>query len=97
MIFGGAPDYDPAARTKIDDAFKFLDIFLENSEFLAGDKLTIADLALVATVSTFDVLSYDISGYKNVNIWYNRVKDAAPGYEEANGKNALIFKTFLKK
>lgn len=97
MIFGGAPDYDSAARTKIDDAFKFFDIFLENSEFAAGDKLTIADFALVATVSTFDVLNYDISSYKNVTAWYKRVKETAPGYEEANGKNALIFKTFLKK
>lgn len=67
-------------------------MFLENSEYSAGNQLTLADLTLVATVSTYEAMNFDISKYKNVARWYEKVKATAPGYEEANGKNVLIFK-----
>lgn len=90
LLHGGS--YDPAKLEKINEAFKFLDGFVSTTPFTAGDSLTLADLALVATVSNFDVLGFDMSPYKNVTKWYARTKQTAPGYEEANGKNALIFK-----
>lgn len=94
VIFGGA-SYDPAKLQKIEEAFKFFDTFLEGQEFAAGNELTLADLALVSTVSTFDVMNFDISPYKNVARWYAKVKATAPGYEEANGKNVQIFKQMV--
>lgn len=65
MYFGGA-DFDPAKLEKINDAMKFLDLFLEGQEYVAGSKLTVADLTLVATISTYDVVGYDLSPYKNI-------------------------------
>lgn len=94
VIFGGA-SYDPAKLTKIEEAFKFFDIFLNGQEYAAGDNLTLADLSLAATVSTFDILGFDLSPYKNVTKWYQKVKSSAPGYEEANGKNVQIFKQMV--
>lgn len=94
VIFGGA-SYDPAKLTKIEEAFKFFDTFLEGQEYAAGNELTVADLSLVATVSTFDVLGFDLSPYKNVSRWYQKVKATAPGYEEANGKNVQLFKQLV--
>lgn len=94
VIFGGA-SYDPAKLTKIEEAFKLFDTFLEGQEYSAGKDLTLADIALVTTVSTFDVLGFDLSPYKNVSRWYQKVKATAPGYEEANGKNVQIFKQMV--
>ncbi|CAH0545883.1 unnamed protein product [Brassicogethes aeneus] len=94
VYFGGAA-FDAAKLEKINDAFKFLDTFLEKSEFAAGDKLTVADLALLATVTTFEVVNYDLTPYKNVGRWLAKAKSVAPGYEEANGKNVLIFKQMV--
>jgi len=94
VIFGGA-SYEPEKLTKIQDAFKFLDTFLEGQDYVAGNTLTVADLSLVATVSTFEVMKFDMSPYKNVTKWYAKVKATAPGYEEANGKNVLIFKQMV--
>ncbi|KAF2885297.1 hypothetical protein ILUMI_20885 [Ignelater luminosus] len=99
VLFGGA-SYDPDKLAKCQEALKFLDTFLEGQEYAAGSNLTLADLSLVATVSSFDVLKFDLSPYKNVAKWYEKVKATAPEYEEANGKNVLIFKQFadsLKK
>lgn len=90
-MFGPGP-FDKSKLEKINDAFKFLETFLSSTPFAAGDNLTLADLALVATVSSYDVCGYDLSPYKNVSTWYTKVKESAPGYEEANGKNVLLFK-----
>lgn len=96
VIFGGAT-YEPAKLTKIEEAFKFFDIFLEGQDFAAGKDLTLADLSLVSTVSTFEAVNFDISPYKNVSQWYAKVKATAPGYEEANGKNVIIFKQLVEQ
>lgn len=95
-MFGNA-SFDPAKLEKINEAFKFLDTFLAGTTFVAGNNLTLADLAIVVTVSTFDVCGYDLSPYKNVSNWYAKVKETAPGYEEANGKNVLIFKGMFEQ
>lgn len=94
VIFGGA-SYDPEKLTKIEEAFKFFNTFLEGQEYAAGNTLTIADLTLIASVSTFEVMGFDLTPYNNVAKWAAKVKASAPGYEEANGKNVLIFKQLV--
>lgn len=42
-------------RTALDEALGFLDVFLEGQNFACGDKITIADCALAATVSSIAV------------------------------------------
>lgn len=95
VIFGSA-SFDPEKKKKMDEAMGFLNTFIGDSAYAAGDKLTIADLALVATVSTYDVADYDLTPYPNVKRWFEKVKATAPDYEEANGKNVLAFKVFLE-
>lgn len=36
---------------EIEEAYGFLEAFLNNSKFVAGDRMTLADIAVVATVS----------------------------------------------
>lgn len=77
--------------------FKFLDALLKLHSYSAGDHLTVADLALVATVSTFEAMNFDFKDYPNVVRWLEIVKTSAPGYEEVNGKNVLVFKEMVEK
>ncbi|BES94430.1 unnamed protein product [Nesidiocoris tenuis] len=83
MIFGGAP-YDEEKAKKLDEAYKFLDLYLGQSEWAAGDNLTIADLALVASVSTAEACDWDVNKYPNIAKWYAKCKTSIPGYAEAN-------------
>lgn len=53
-MFEGAEPV-PAQYTKLEEAYKIFDKFLEGQTWAAGDHLTIADLALVATVSSAEV------------------------------------------
>lgn len=39
----------------VDEAFSILNTYLDDQDWVAGENMTIADLALVATVSTAEV------------------------------------------
>uniref|UniRef100_A0A8D8GTD4 glutathione transferase n=1 Tax=Culex pipiens TaxID=7175 RepID=A0A8D8GTD4_CULPI len=79
QMFEGAAE-NPDAYTKIGDALGFLECFLEGQTFVAGgDSLSLADLSLLASLTTFEVAGYDISEFKNVSAWYGRIQKIAPG------------------
>jgi len=58
-----ADTYDPAQYEKLTEAFQIMNNFLEGQDYVTGDNLTIADLALVASVTTAEVIL--IVQYKN--------------------------------
>lgn len=80
QVFAKAPA-DPEKFKKIETAFEFFEKFLEGNSYAAGKSLTIADLALFATVSTFEVAKFDFSKYANVAKWYKNVEATAPGVD----------------
>ncbi|KAK9881164.1 hypothetical protein WA026_014512 [Henosepilachna vigintioctopunctata] len=44
-VYFGSGTFEPAKLERIKEAFNFLNVFLENQEFAAGNNLTIADFA----------------------------------------------------
>jgi glutathione S-transferase len=53
-MFAKAPS-DPEKFKKIEESYEWLNKFLENQDFVAGDTLTIADLSIMTSVSTIKV------------------------------------------
>jgi glutathione S-transferase len=53
-MFAKAPA-DPEKLKKIEESYQFLDTFLDGQDFVAGSSLTIADLAIISSVSTAEV------------------------------------------
>nr|QGZ00472.1 glutathione S-transferase delta3 [Glyphodes pyloalis] len=94
QLFAGAPA-DEALLQKLEQGLKFLDTFLEGQKYAAGSELTLADLSLVATVSTIDAAGINLKDYPNVIRWFDLVKTTAPKYEETNGKGIQIFKDMI--
>ncbi|KAL4708835.1 hypothetical protein ACJJTC_019351 [Scirpophaga incertulas] len=100
QVFGGAPaDKDKLA--KVEEALKYLDTFLEGQKYVAGPNLTLADLSIMASVSSMEASDINFLKYNNIKRWYETVKATAPGYEEANGKGLQAFidlcKNMMKK
>ncbi|XP_054725701.1 glutathione S-transferase 1-1-like [Anastrepha obliqua] len=93
QIFAKKPA-DPEMYKKMEAAFDLLNTFLEGNSYVAGDQLTVADLSILASVSTFDVAGFDISKYPNVARWYENAKKV-PGWEE-NYEGVLEFKKFFE-
>ncbi|KAH8331061.1 hypothetical protein KR067_011083, partial [Drosophila pandora] len=82
---------DPDHLKRIDSAFKMFDTLLEGHQYAVLDKLTLADVALLATVSTFEISEYDFSKYPNVVRWYENAKKVVPGWEE-NWEGCVYYK-----
>jgi len=57
VVMGGAKQLDPAALKKYHDGIGFLDTMIADRAYAAGQHLTIADLALVASIASYDVSS----------------------------------------
>ncbi|KAH8247717.1 hypothetical protein KR038_008914, partial [Drosophila bunnanda] len=85
---------DPEAMKKVDSAFDHLNTFLEGQDYVAGDCLTVADIALLASVSTFEVVDFDIGQYPNVARWYENAKEVTPGWDE-NWNGVQLIKKFV--
>lgn len=91
----GAPP-DPEKLKSVNQSLELLDKFLEKSEFVAGDHLTLADLSIVVQISNLEVIKHDISSYKYINRWYDKVKLTAPGYKEANEDHLVVVKQMIE-
>ncbi|XP_076678501.1 glutathione S-transferase 1-1-like [Andrena cerasifolii] len=96
VAFGKTDIYDPEQYRKLDAAFEILNIFLEGQEYVAGRNMTIADLAVAATVSTAEVFGFEIETYPNVAKWMEKIKSSAPGYRKANGEGMEALKKILE-
>ncbi|KAK4885104.1 hypothetical protein RN001_001375 [Aquatica leii] len=83
-------------KAPVDEALGFLDVFLEGNDFVCGDKLTIADCSLAASVSTVAAIGWDITPYANVHSWLSRCALEIPNYAEANQKGAEEFGKIIK-
>ncbi|XP_013101445.2 glutathione S-transferase 1-1 [Stomoxys calcitrans] len=79
---------DPEMLKKIETAFEFFNTFLDGKKFAAGDSPTVADIALLSTVTNFDAANFDFSKYANVAQWYEACKTVIPGY--ADNKEACV-------
>lgn len=93
QIFAKAPA-NPDNFKKMEEAVGFLNTFLEGQTYAAGDSLTLADITLVATISSYDLAGFDLSKYPNVEKWYAKCKATTPGYD-LNEAGLAEFKKFF--
>lgn len=74
---------DPEKYKLVEEAFSHLETFLTAKLYAADtDTYTIADIALVTTMTNFEAVGFDYSKFKNVAKWYNNCKQVIPGYAE---------------
>lgn len=93
QVFAKAPA-NPENLKKLEDALGFLETFLQGQTYVAGDSLTVADITLLATVSSLDVAGIDLSKFPNVTKWYNTCKSTVPG-NDINEAGLVEFKKLI--
>jgi len=62
-------------RSFIDKYLPVLENQLSNNEYIVGDALSIADIALIATLDSAETIEIDMSLYPNLSAWRSKVKD----------------------
>lgn len=88
---------DPEKLKKLHEALGWLDGHLAGHDWAVGDHITVADHALVASVSTFEAAEIDIARHQNVAAWLARCKSSMPGYKEENQRGIDETKEYIKK
>nr|QST14950.1 GSTd protein [Diaphanosoma celebensis] len=97
VMFGGATKLDEKAQSSLKEAIGWLNSFLENSKYVAGDQLTVADISLVSSASTMEAGVDNIfDEYPNVKSWLERCKQEIEGYDETNAPGATGFGQWLR-
>lgn len=72
IVYQGEDQILDETKQPLEEALGFLDVFLEGHDFVAGDKLTVADCSLVASVSSIMVSMKDIFFGVNNNFIINQ-------------------------
>ncbi|MEH6524796.1 MAG: glutathione S-transferase family protein [Sneathiella sp.] len=68
----GLPVDDASAKAGVEFLDRFLPVVdrqLSQSKFIAGDRMTIADINLLATIDPVDALKIDLSMYPHLSVW----------------------------
>lgn len=65
---------------KLDRALKVFETYLDSNgtKYVAGDEITIADMALVSSTIALEATEIDFSDYLLVTTWYETFKDENP-------------------
>ncbi|XP_034250380.1 glutathione S-transferase 1-like [Thrips palmi] len=95
-IFGDG-DLDESKLAPLTEAMGFLDKYLEDSSWVAGDNMTLADIGLCVTLIQLEVFGMDFEPYANVTRWYEACKTDVPGFDEINEEGVKIFKAIINK
>lgn len=88
---------EPTAESlhKKKEAFTYLDHQLKGKYWLVGDELTLADIAVLATISSYVIAGgVNIKRYENIRQWLKVMINSVKGFEK-NEIGALEFKKFL--
>ncbi|KAK8395678.1 hypothetical protein O3P69_005638 [Scylla paramamosain] len=82
-IYDGLPP-DPEKENLLKTSLDHLDHFLEigGVPYLCGERITIADVAVLASVTELDAMEYNYRCYGEFNRWVERVKAAIKPYKE---------------
>jgi len=90
MMFGGA-SFDAEKGKKLDEALGFVETFLKDDSYVAGNNLTIADFAVISSLSTIDAVGHDLSAFPKVKAYIEKLKGELDGYVELNQQGADAF------
>lgn len=78
------------------EIYDFLEVFLKDTPYIAGDHLTIADFSIISSVTSLVAfVDIDNSKYPKLSAWIKRL-EALPYYQEANGVGAKILVDMIK-
>jgi len=97
VMFGG-PDPGEKETNRLKETLGWVDGFVKDGKFAAGgEKLTLADICLMATYSTIKASGVtDLSAFNNLEGWAARVTALIPNYAKANQGGADKFGGFYK-
>uniref|UniRef100_A0A336LPT1 glutathione transferase n=1 Tax=Culicoides sonorensis TaxID=179676 RepID=A0A336LPT1_CULSO len=92
-IMRGETEISDEQIESIYEVMKWVNDILTDSQWMAGDDLTIADTTILGTLSTYIEMGVKLDDYPEIQRWYEQCKEL-PGFEEneegAKGVGAMV-------
>lgn len=80
----------------VNEAYGFIEKYLERSPFLAADHITLADISAVSTISTINIMvPLDVNKFPKIAEWWENIK-AKEWYQKANVPGLTQFEAIFK-
>lgn len=99
MILGPVKKMDPEKEKDFREILTYFENRLQQNggkKFMLGDHITIADISLVASFSFPEACEYDISEFKHLTAYIDRLKTSIPKYGEINDGPVNNMRNFIK-
>ncbi len=95
ICFQGLPKVSEHSFNRAVEALSFLNTFLENSKYLAGDKLTIADISCASVPLTFQrLIPNEYNKFDNVKAWIDRLRSELSYFDEIHVEKLNVLEKF---
>lgn len=91
---GSVPDDTKANVLK--QSLDYLDRFVEG-RYAVGDRLSIADFSLLATVSMLEAFNYRTDSYARLHAWKTGLQQSLPYYDECSSEGLQMFREMLSQ
>lgn len=91
-LYNGVKTIPQSSRDDIKEALLIVEKFFENSKWIAGENLTIADFLTLANVTTLVELGYDLNQHPNIARWYKQCQSLDEFEENRKGAAALALR-----
>lgn len=83
LIFG-KPAQDEEKDKELRNVLDRLNTIVTENQFSAGNELTLADISIVSSLTFSEACDYDISEFKSITAYVDRVKKSLPTYDSVN-------------
>lgn len=95
VFFKGATEFPQSGINEILSAYDFMEAFLKDDPYFAGNHITVADYCIVANFSTTLIAApLDPVKYPKLAAWFTKMTKL-PFYDDVNGKRVEMFKQFV--
>ncbi|KAM3962079.1 glutathione S-transferase 1-like [Aphomia sociella] len=96
ILFKDQKNISEEGAENIKSAYEFIDKFLKDDPWLAGDQFTLADICCVSTISTLnELIPIDGDQYPNLLAWLERCS-TEEFYKKGNEPGLSLFRQLLK-
>lgn len=92
------PEFDAEAAKDVDEAFTYLETFLGDNLYLAGNQLTVADFcaSVVVVALLYGTNEFDPTKYSKIVAWIKRLEQL-PYYHDATGQYYSTSENMIKE
>ncbi|CAB3229056.1 unnamed protein product [Arctia plantaginis] len=89
ILYFGVKEISQPLRDDLNTTLGFLETFLSDSEWVAGDSPTIADTSTYASLSSILAVGWDISSFPNIQRWVKQCSELPGAAENDEGAKAF--------